>query len=183
MLLRSYRSADCEEMAKLFYDTVHEVNIRDYTAEQFNAWADGNVDRSAWDKSFTEHYTVVAEESGVIVGFGDITEGGYLDRLYVHKDYQRKGIATAICDALESYPDTDELTVHASITAKPFFRTCLHKHMHTSFRQILLHTALKILAVRQHACGFLPCLQQNYARKSAYISYEDRFLFRWGTLL
>ena len=48
-------------------------------------------------------------------------------------------------------------------------RTCLHKHMHTSFRQILLHTALKILAVRQHACGFLPCLQQNYARKSAYI--------------
>ena len=47
--------------------------------------------------------------------------------------------------------------------------------MHTSFRQILLHTALKILAMRQHACGFLPCLQQNYARKSAYISYEDRF--------
>ena len=48
--------------------------------------------------------------------------------------------------------------------------------MHTSFRQILLHTTLKILAMRQHACGFLPCLQQNYARKSAYISYEDRFL-------
>lgn len=108
-------------MAKLFYDTVHEANIRDYTAEQVNAWADGNVDRAAWDKSFTEHYTVVAEENGVIIGFGDITEGGYLDRLYVHKDYQRKGIATAICDALESYPDTDELTVHASITAKPFF--------------------------------------------------------------
>ena len=121
MLLQSYRSADCEEMAKLFYDTVHEVNIRDYTAEQVNAWADGNVDLAAWDKSFSEHYTVVAEENGVIVGFGDITEGGYLDRLYVHKDYQRKGIATAICDKLESYPDTDELTVHASITAKPFF--------------------------------------------------------------
>lgn len=121
MLLRSYRSADCEEMAKMFYDTVHEVNIRDYTVEQVNAWADGNIDLAAWDKSFSEHYTVVAEEYGVIVGFGDITEVGYLDRLYVHKDYQRKGIATAICDALESYPDTNELTVHASITAKPFF--------------------------------------------------------------
>ena len=121
MLLRSYRSADCEEIAKLFYDTVHEINIRDYTAEQVNAWADGNIDLAAWDKSFLEHYTVVAEESGIIVGFGDITECGYLDRLYVHKDYQRKGTATAICDALESYPDTDELTVHASITAKPFF--------------------------------------------------------------
>ena len=56
-------------------------------------------------------------------------------------------------------------------------RTCLHKHMRTSFRQILPQTALKILAGRQPACGFLPCLQQNYARKSAHISYEDRFLF------
>lgn len=121
MLLRSYRSANCEEMAKLFYDTVHEVNIRDYTAEQVNAWADGNIDLAAWDKSFSEHYTVVAEENGGIAGFGDITEGGYLDRLYVHKDCQRKGIAAAICDRLESYPDTNELTVHASITAKPFF--------------------------------------------------------------
>ncbi len=57
------------------------------------------------------------------------------------------------------------------------FRTRLHKHMRTSFRQILPQTALKILAGRQPACGFLPCLQQNYARKSAHISYEDRFLF------
>ena len=66
--------------------------------------------------------------------------------------------------------------LNGSLVIGKDIRTCLHKHMHTSFRQILLHTALKILAVRQHACGFLPCLQQNYARKSAHISYEDRFL-------
>ena len=57
----------------------------------------------------------------------------------------------------------------------PPVRTCLHKHMRTSFRQILPQTALKILAGRKPACGFLPCLQQNYARKSAHISCEDRF--------
>ena len=60
-------------------------------------------------------------------------------------------------------------------TAK--LRTRLHKHMRTSFRQILLQTALKILAGRKPACGFLPTLQQNYARKSAHISYEDGFLY------
>ena len=54
-------------------------------------------------------------------------------------------------------------------------RTRLHKHMRTSFRQILPQTALKILAGRKPACGFLPTLQQNYAQKSAHISYEDRF--------
>ena len=56
-------------------------------------------------------------------------------------------------------------------------RTRLHKHMRMSFRQILPQTALKILAGRKPACGFLPTLQQNYARKSAHISYENRFLY------
>ena len=45
---------------------------------------------------------------------------GYLDRLYVHKDYQRQGIATALCDRLEQSVSGDIVT-HASITSKPFF--------------------------------------------------------------
>lgn len=92
MFIRKYRSSDCEKIAKLFYDTVHNVNIRDYSAAQVSAWADGSIDLAAWDRSFLEHYTVVAEEKGIIIGFGDISDNGYLDRLYVHKDYQRKGL-------------------------------------------------------------------------------------------
>lgn len=147
MKLRKYRSADCETLAKLFYDTVHSVNIRDYSAEQVSAWADGNVDLAAWDKSFLEHYTIIAEENGVIVGFGDITKGGYLDRLYVHKDYQRQGIGSAICDELESYPDSDELTVHASITAKPFFASrgyAVEKERQVERRGVVLTNFLMI---------------------------------------
>ena len=30
MILRAYRPSDCEEAAKLFYETVHAVNARDY---------------------------------------------------------------------------------------------------------------------------------------------------------
>ena len=58
---------------------------------------------------------------GKIVGFGDMDETGYLDRLYVHKDYQRRGVATAICDALEQNTKAAEYITHASITARPFF--------------------------------------------------------------
>ena len=32
MVLRRYRTSDCERMAKLFYETVHSVNAADYTA-------------------------------------------------------------------------------------------------------------------------------------------------------
>lgn len=52
--------------------------------------------------------------------FGDIDNTGYLDRLFVHTDYQGKGIATAICNQLEQAVKGD-ITTHASITAKPFF--------------------------------------------------------------
>ena len=36
---------------------------------------------------------------------------GYLDRLYVHKDYQGRGVATALCDALEQAVDEIEQTL------------------------------------------------------------------------
>lgn len=121
MYIRKYESSDCESLAELFYNTVHSVNAKDYSEEQLNAWATGSVDLSAWDKSLSEHYSIVAVENDLIVGFGDIDSTGYLDRLYVHKDYQRQGIAAAICNELEQNCKGSTITTHASITAKPFF--------------------------------------------------------------
>lgn len=130
MEIREYQSADCKEIAELFYQTVHTVNAKDYTKEQLDVWATGVVDLEKWDRSFCEHDTVVAIEDGQIVGFGDMDDTGYLDRLYVHADYQRKGIAWAICDRLErkwleqksaGKNISKKITTHASITARPFF--------------------------------------------------------------
>ena len=73
-----------------------------------------------WNRSFLEHYTLVAVDGELIVGFGDIDTTGYLDRLYVHKNYQGKGIASALCNELEQVA-IETIIVHASITAKPFF--------------------------------------------------------------
>lgn len=120
MYIRMYRRADCEAMAELFHNTVHTVNARDYTPEQLDAWAAGRPDIEKWDRSFREHYSVVAVEGDMIVGFGDVDKSGYLDRLFVHADYQGRGIASAICDRLEQQADGN-ITVHASVTAKPFF--------------------------------------------------------------
>ena len=121
MIFRKYAKTDCAELAELFYDTVHTVNAKDYTREQLDAWATGEINLEEWDESFQAHLTVVAEMDGKIVGFGDMDKTGYLDRLYVHKDYQRRGVATAICDALEQNTKAAEFITHASITARPFF--------------------------------------------------------------
>lgn len=120
MFIRKYESTDCKELAELFYNTVHTVNAKDYTNAQLDAWASVQMDLEKWDQSFQEHFTVVAVENGIIVGFGDIDTTGYLDRLYIHKNNQRKGIATAICDQLESKVQ-GKIVTHVSVTAKPFF--------------------------------------------------------------
>ncbi|MBD5438412.1 MAG: GNAT family N-acetyltransferase [Treponema sp.] len=121
MIIRQYEPTDCEHLAKLFYETVHTINAKDYSQEQLNVWATDNIDLEVWNKSLSEHYTVVGVKNNIIVGFGDIDKSGYLDRLYVHKDYQRQGIATAICDELEQRIKSNKIVTHSSITAKPFF--------------------------------------------------------------
>ena len=119
MEIRQYKQSDCKEMADLFYNTVHTINAKDYTKEQIDVWATGQVDLEKWNQSFQEHFTVVAVDYETIVGFGDIDKTGYLDRLYIHADYQGKGIATMICDQLEQEVQGSIIT-HASITARPF---------------------------------------------------------------
>lgn len=120
MEIREYRQSDCRELTALFYHTVHTVNAKDYTKEQLDAWAPEQANIEKWNLSLQEHYSLVVTENKVIVGFGDINNMGCLDRLFVHTDYQGKGIATAICNQLEQAVQGD-ITTYASITARPFF--------------------------------------------------------------
>lgn len=125
LILRDYHSEDCIAIIDLFRDTVRRINIADYTAARVEAWAPDHIDARAWDASLRSHITLVATIDGdtaeKIVGFADMTVDGYLDRLYVHADYQRQGIATELCDRLEAATTASTITTHASITARPFF--------------------------------------------------------------
>ncbi len=121
--LHPYASSDLPEMIQLFYDTVHTINAKDYTPQQLQAWADGQVDQKAWNRSFLNHTTWVAKgEDGAVVGFGDMDATGYLDRLYVHWNHQGEGIGSALCDMLERTVGPGAVVTHASITARPFFQ-------------------------------------------------------------
>ena len=120
MFVRGYQMSDCKEITELFYNTVHTINAKDYTKEQLDVWATGQADLEKWNQSLQEHYSIVAIDNKIIVGFGDIDKDGYLDRLFVHSNYQGKGVATAICNQLEQAVD-GKITTYASITAKPFF--------------------------------------------------------------
>lgn len=121
--LREYQSSDAKETATLFYDTVHAVNLGDYAQSQVDAWTLIDRDLEEWERSSKGkgERTFVAVEGDSIVGFGGVDVSGYLDRLYVRRDRQRRGIATALCDALEPFIESLTVATFASITAKPFF--------------------------------------------------------------
>ena len=119
MEIRKYEQMYCNEMIKLFYDTVHYINAKDYSKDQLSVWATGNENVDDWNSSFLKHYTLVCFDNERIIGFGDIDNSGYLDRLYVHKDYQGQGVGSTLCDELEY--NFQNITTHSSITAKAFF--------------------------------------------------------------
>ena len=126
MKIRKATIDDTDQIRKLYFDTINNINIRDYDSEQIKLWSSGHLKIDKWKKNISEQYFIVSESDGIITGFASITEKGYLDFMYVHKDHQGKGIATKMLADLEKYADNLELKeiwAQVSITARPFFRS------------------------------------------------------------
>ncbi|MEI6791091.1 MAG: GNAT family N-acetyltransferase [Myxococcaceae bacterium] len=123
MKLRKFKPEDIDQVTNLFYDTVHSVNAADYDETQRQAWAPHRSpkDREKALKRFLENIVYVVEQDGKIIGFGDMSKTGYLDRMFTHKDYQRQGVAALIYAQLEQDARAlglKEITSEVSITAK-----------------------------------------------------------------
>ncbi len=125
MQIRQFEPQDAEQIARLFHETVRQVNIRDYSSEQVQAWAPDHLYFRNWAAVCANRFTYVADERGMIVGFGELETNGHIDCFYCHKDYQRCGVGRQIYQAIAVKAlelTLDCLFVEASITAKPFFQ-------------------------------------------------------------
>lgn len=126
MKIRRAEPEDTDQIRKLFFDTVTNINCKDYDDEQISVWASAFNDIKKWSSKIQEQYFLVAEDENKITGFGSITSDGYLDYMYVHKDHQGQGIATGLLNNLEQNAfehDVKEIRAEVSITARPFFRS------------------------------------------------------------
>ncbi|MFJ7737765.1 GNAT family N-acetyltransferase [Lysinibacillus sp. NPDC097287] len=147
MQILSFKESDIKEIVSLFYETVHSVNLKDYSQNELDAWApreDKESKINSWSVSLSKNLSFIAKVEGKVVGFCDLTYDGHLDRLYVHKDYQGQGIASALVDKLESEAkklNLFEIDTDASITAKPFFE---HKGYFTVCSQTVERKGVKL---------------------------------------
>ena len=51
-MIREYRTEDRDALVQLFVETVHQVNARDYTPAQLDAWAPREQDLERWGRTF-----------------------------------------------------------------------------------------------------------------------------------
>src|SRR5690242_3163628 len=121
--IRKLREEDIEPCIALFQDTVHHVNNKDYSFEELQAWAPivkpNYVDNLSYWKTLKDNISYIAEYNSQIIGFADLNYEGYLDRLFVHKNYQRQGVASLLMSKLEDEAlklGIKRITTEASIT-------------------------------------------------------------------
>lgn len=123
--IRVALNTDIEEIQSLYRNTVLVINRRDYSQAEVEDWASCGDDLSKIDDMIKTHYFIVAvNQRSQIVGFSSITSQGYLHSMFVHKDFQGKGIATMLLEEIERYAITAgivRITSEVSLTARPFF--------------------------------------------------------------
>lgn len=122
-----YRQGDLEDVDSsrdLFAGSIRTVCAADYTPEQIEAWVSGADDIERWQHVFKHQWVRMAVVNGRAIGFVTLQNDHHIDMFFVHKDYQRKGIAQSLFAQAESEAirqGSRELTAHVSITARPFF--------------------------------------------------------------
>jgi putative acetyltransferase len=122
--IRSYRAEDIAGLIALFRDSVRNTARRDYTESQVRAWAPDLIDHVQFAQRCAAKSTWVADYEHRVAGFSDIERDGHIDMLYVHPDFQRRGVARALLAHTEKYARSrglDRLYTEASITARPVF--------------------------------------------------------------
>ncbi len=103
MKIRRMYPGEGKKLSALLRLSVHMLAAGDYSPEELEAWAPQKMDEGRFSRSLMLHFTWVAEEDGKIIGFICIERDGYINRLFTHPDYVRRGVATALLRRAEEW--------------------------------------------------------------------------------
>ncbi|KAA8830795.1 GNAT family N-acetyltransferase [Bifidobacterium tissieri] len=152
--IREYRHTDETATMAVFRRSITGLASRDYDDKQVRVWAAHTGSAGEWNNRRMAVHTWIAEwiddeladagdvadceaaedaacRSRPLMGFIDVDDVGYIDMLFVDSVYSCRGVASVLLDLVERFAQDAgiaRLTVHASITARPFF---LRHEFHT----------------------------------------------------
>ena len=123
-MIRIYQPGDHTAIAEIFTRAIHEIASEVYSEAQCLAWSDPIPNPEHWKKRCELKRPFVFAVGQEIAGFLELDPDGHIDCAYIHPDYKRGGIMTAL---VKHAVDTcfqfrlNRVYVEASLCAKPMF--------------------------------------------------------------
>jgi len=102
--LRVYDPRDAADLADVFFRSVRQVALSDYTADQVWAWAP-EPRTAEWahaEASDGRLVLVAADEDDRPVAYSDLEPNGHINRLFCAPEAAGQGIASRLYDAVEA---------------------------------------------------------------------------------
>lgn len=122
--LRPYLPVDASQCAEIFRAAIQISASDDYGDDQLDAWAARADDAEAFGARLASALTLIALIDGETVGFANLRNKNELDMLYVDPRFGRRGVGSALIDALTRLAaarGAEIVTSEASDTARPLF--------------------------------------------------------------
>jgi putative acetyltransferase len=126
MIIRAYRIGDAPALAEVFFRSVREAALRDYTSAQVEVWALTSPDPAKFAARAGDGRTtlVVTNAEDEPVAYADLEATGHIDHVYCHPDVVGTGVASQLVDQLETLARSkglERLFVEASEAARRLF--------------------------------------------------------------
>lgn len=115
---------DLALMQRLFYQTVTTYGSVLFTKEEIKIYSRLATNKSYWLKKFKKAFIYNAKLNGEIVGSFSMDASGNIEYVFVHQNYQGKGIAKSLYATIEEVAkqeNIDTLTTQINILTKGFF--------------------------------------------------------------
>jgi GNAT superfamily N-acetyltransferase len=119
--IRPATAADAEAVHNIVLQALRETNARDYPPSVIDRLVLTLPDTVASHLTIWRAFVAIVD--GQVVGTGSLN-GQTVSAVYVHPDYQGRGIGTKLMDAVENAATAQSqgtLSVQSSVTAKPFY--------------------------------------------------------------
>ena len=124
MTERPYKPTDLPSVIDVYTTSIRSLAAPFYSPEQIAAWAPAMPLLERWQQRLNAVHTFVADCDGILAGFASYRHDGYLDLLFTHPAFARRGVATRLYFRVESALRSEgclRVFTHASLAARPFF--------------------------------------------------------------
>ncbi|MHA7058560.1 GNAT family N-acetyltransferase [Aquimarina sp. M1] len=116
--------SDLPLMQRLFYQTVTIYGSKIFTKDEVKIFSRLALDKNHWKQKFIEDFIYNVKLNGEVIGSFAMSKDGLIEYIFVHQNYQGRGIAKKLYVTLEKVAreaGISSLTTRVNSNTKDFF--------------------------------------------------------------